>query len=283
MIQFALFFLLGVLVTVFLAVLLGPSVWRRALFLAGRQVQAGLPVTLAEIRADKDGVRAEYAMAVAKAEQQLKHERTKTAEQAVELGRYYDHVKHIPQLEKMIAEQEEAIAAAQSDRDTAIQRVDVLQVELEQLKNQYNDLEKLTGTLRQEISAYEVEHSRLSNEMISVQSRLMGEGLVSGDLQSDLEVLQLKLMDAHNRNDRGTLDDEKHTDEEKADYARQDAAIRENIAALAARLVVATMQKEGKDSPLHLILQKDDNGTQSDKAAPQSLANRISTLERRSD
>ncbi|NKC27761.1 hypothetical protein HED52_03405 [Ochrobactrum ciceri] len=49
MIQSALFFIFGVLVTVFVVVLLGPSVWRRAFFLARRQVQAELPITLAEI------------------------------------------------------------------------------------------------------------------------------------------------------------------------------------------------------------------------------------------
>ncbi len=94
--------MLGVLVAVFVVVLLGPSVWRRAFFLARRQVQAELPITLAEIRADRDGLRAEHAVAVSKLEQLLKLERGKTAEQKVTLARQQDELKRIPFLNKTL-------------------------------------------------------------------------------------------------------------------------------------------------------------------------------------
>ena len=55
------FFALGVLVTGLLAVAVMPAIWRRALRLTRSRVEAGVPLSRAEINADKDKLRASFA------------------------------------------------------------------------------------------------------------------------------------------------------------------------------------------------------------------------------
>ncbi len=227
MIQSALFFIFGVLVTVFAVVLLGPSIWRRAFFLARRQVQAELPITLAEIRADRDGLRAEYAVAVSRQEQLLKLERQKNAEQKVALARQYEELKRIPLLEeshadieKQLAEHERVTKEAETARDTALEKAEILQAELERMQSHYSALEGLADTLRIEISGSETEYSRLTNEMTemrrdrkeaaarynevstqltSAQTELKSEKRRNGELQQKLEKLISDLSDAQEK------------------------------------------------------------------------------------
>ena len=310
MIQSALFFIFGVLVTVFVVVLLGPSVWRRAFFLARRQVQAELPITLAEIRADHDGLRAEYAVAVSRQEQLLKLERQKNAEQKVLLARQYEELKRIPLLEasqadieKQLAEHERMAKEAGSARDTALEKAQILQAELERMQSHYAALEGLADTLRIEISGSETEYSRLTNEMTemrrdrkeaaarynevstqltSAQTELKSEKRRNSELQQKLEKLISELSDAQEKIERYSrrkagVDDSP----DLAEIERENAVLREEMAALAARMVAATAEKEGPGSPIHSILEaaeKADAG-KGRKAGPESLARRIRDLQ----
>ena len=93
MIQATLIFILGFLSAVFLAVLVAPAIWRRAVALTRRRVEAMLPLSLNEIGADKDAVRAGYAMAVRKLEVTVKELKERLAAQSVELGGARDEAR----------------------------------------------------------------------------------------------------------------------------------------------------------------------------------------------
>ncbi|RRY21441.1 hypothetical protein EGJ57_01075 [Brucella anthropi] len=310
MIQSALFFIFGVLVTVFVVVLLGPSVWRRAFFLARRQVQAELPITLAEIRADRDGLRAEHAVAVSRQEQLLKLERHKNAEQKVTLARQYEELKRIPllegsqaEIEKQLEEHERVTKEAETARDTALEKAEILQAELERMQSHYSALEGLADTLRIEISGSETEYSRLTNEMTemrrdrkeaaarynevstqltSAQTELKSEKRRNGELQQKLEKLISELSDAQEKIERYSRKNAGASDNpELAEIERENAALREEMAVLAARMVAATAEKEGPESPIHSILEaaeKSDTGKDK-KSGPKSLARRIRDLQ----
>ncbi|AAX74907.1 Myosin-14 [Brucella abortus str. 2308 A] len=311
MIQSALFLMLGVLVAVFVVVLLGPSVWRRAFFLARRQVQAELPITLAEIRADRDGLRAEHAVAVSKLEQLLKLERGKTAEQKVTLARQQDELKRIPlleqniaRLEKRLGEEEKGAAEARQARDTALEKAEILQAELERVQGHYVALESLADTLRIEISAHEAEISRLmseitemrhdrkdatarynelSTQLTAAQTKLKSETRRNGELQQKLEKLISELSDAQEKLERQN----RHGDgalmsADQIEIARQNAALREEMATLAARMVAITAEREGPDSPIHKLLKGTaltEKGKGKKNKAPKSLATRIRDMQ----
>ncbi|MEN3600721.1 hypothetical protein ABC473_03005 [Brucella abortus] len=303
--------MLGVLVAVFVVVLLGPSVWRRAFFLARRQVQAELPITLAEIRADRDGLRAEHAVAVSKLEQLLRLERGKTAEQKVTLARQQDELKRIPlleqniaRLEKRLGEEEKGAAEARQARDTALEKAEILQAELERVQGHYVALESLADTLRIEISAHEAEISRLmseitemrhdrkdatarynelSTQLTAAQTKLKSETRRNGELQQKLEKLISELSDAQEKLERQN----RHGDgalmsADQIEIARQNAALREEMATLAARMVAITAEREGPDSPIHKLLKGTaltEKGKGKKNKAPKSLATRIRDMQ----
>lgn len=87
MVQSILFFALGFLCAGFLTVLVAPAVWRRAVALTRKRIEAAMPLTLAEIQADKDRIRAEFAISLRKLEVEAKALKEKLAVQLVELNR----------------------------------------------------------------------------------------------------------------------------------------------------------------------------------------------------
>ncbi|TIT21426.1 MAG: hypothetical protein E5W70_16820, partial [Mesorhizobium sp.] len=95
MVQSILFFVLGFLCAGFLALMIAPAVWRRAVALTRKRVEGSMPLTLAEIQADKDRIRAEFAVSVRRLEMTVKSLREKAAEQLVEIGRDREALKEL--------------------------------------------------------------------------------------------------------------------------------------------------------------------------------------------
>jgi len=91
-IQSILFFLLGFLCAGFLALMIAPAVWRRAVVLTRRRIEASVPLTSNEIRAEKDRQRAEYAVITRRLEIDLKAEREKVSGQALDLARRREEI-----------------------------------------------------------------------------------------------------------------------------------------------------------------------------------------------
>ena len=60
------YFVLGLLMSGLLALIILPAVWRRAVRLTKKRIEAATPMTMAEFRADKDQLRAEFAMSTMK-------------------------------------------------------------------------------------------------------------------------------------------------------------------------------------------------------------------------
>ncbi len=87
MIEQALLFTLGVLTASLLLLLFLPVVSRRATRLATRRVQMQLPLSMGEIAAGRDQIRAEHAVAVRRLEQAIEREARDKAEAMGEVGR----------------------------------------------------------------------------------------------------------------------------------------------------------------------------------------------------
>jgi hypothetical protein len=78
---------LGLFFAAFLGLLLAPLYRRRAARLAIEELKLSMPMTEAEIRADKDRLRAEYAIAIHKLETKLEANELTLAHQKVEINR----------------------------------------------------------------------------------------------------------------------------------------------------------------------------------------------------
>ena len=87
MIEPALYFILGFLSSGLMALMIAPAIWARAVRLTRRRIEASQPLTLAEIRADRDQLRAEFAVTARRLELNIADLRTKGANQRIALGR----------------------------------------------------------------------------------------------------------------------------------------------------------------------------------------------------
>jgi hypothetical protein len=78
---------LGVLLASFVVILVAPAYWARAVRFTTARIRESLPVTEEEVRADKDRIRAGYAIRVHRLETQVEQSRLSAARQRVELNR----------------------------------------------------------------------------------------------------------------------------------------------------------------------------------------------------
>jgi chromosome segregation ATPase len=94
-IQSILFFTLGFLCAGFLALMIAPAIWRRAVALTRKRIEASVPLSLTDIQADKDRMRAEFAMSTRRLEMSIKAFKDKAAAQIIEINRNRDELKRL--------------------------------------------------------------------------------------------------------------------------------------------------------------------------------------------
>jgi chromosome segregation ATPase len=92
---------IGFLVATLLGLLFIPLVHNRAVRLTMRRLEASTPMSITEIRADKDQLRAEFAMSTRRIEMRVEKLQAQTSTQLAELGKKTDAIN---QLKKQLAE-----------------------------------------------------------------------------------------------------------------------------------------------------------------------------------
>src|SRR5438046_2918377 len=89
------YFVLGLLTAGLLALTVAPAVWRRAARLTRARVEGSVPLSLAEIAADKDQLRAEFAMTSRKLEMNVERLEARAAEQLIDISRKRDEIARL--------------------------------------------------------------------------------------------------------------------------------------------------------------------------------------------
>ena len=95
MIEPIMFFGIGFLVASLFGLVLIPLVHNRAVRLTMRRLEAATPLSMAEIQADKDQLRAEFAMSTRRLELSVEQMKTKTTSQLAELGKKTDAINRL--------------------------------------------------------------------------------------------------------------------------------------------------------------------------------------------
>jgi chromosome segregation ATPase len=111
MIEPVMYFGIGFLVAALLGLLFVPLVHSRAVRLTMRRLEAATPLSIAEIRADKDQLRAEFAMSTRRLEMSVEQMKARTTGQLAELGKKTNAINH---LKKELGEKTAAIFAFES-------------------------------------------------------------------------------------------------------------------------------------------------------------------------
>jgi len=95
MIEPIMYFGLGFFAAVLLALIVVPFVHGRAVRLTMRRLEAATPLSMTEIQADKDQLRAEFAMSTRRLEMSVEQLKTKTSSQLAELGKKTDVINRL--------------------------------------------------------------------------------------------------------------------------------------------------------------------------------------------
>jgi chromosome segregation ATPase len=195
--QSVLFFVLGFLSAGFIALIIAPAVWRRAAFLTRKRIEASVPLTLAEIQADKDRMRAEFAMATRRLEINFKTFREKAAAQIVEINRNREELK---QLMSERSERHEALTRLEAEagevRAELRKREDQLQVFAEQLAQAEQTLEQRAEEIEKLGRMYDEATFTASNRQLELVAR---EGEIE-KLSADMATLRSERREIDRRN-----------------------------------------------------------------------------------
>src|ERR1700759_3978377 len=95
MIEPIMYFGLGFFIAGLIALVILPLVHNRAVRLTARRLEAATPVSMAEIQADKDQLRAEFAMSTRRLEMSVDQLKTKSTGQLAELGKKNDVINRL--------------------------------------------------------------------------------------------------------------------------------------------------------------------------------------------
>jgi chromosome segregation ATPase len=179
------YFALGALAASLLALAILPAVWRRAVRLTKKRIEAATPITMAEFRADKDQLRAEFALSTRRLEMNVEALRRRLSEQLRDINRKRSEV-----------------GAIKGERDTHLQQMRELEEREAELRRRILDLEKESADLTQRLRMRDREYADKVTQLETAREALRAKTprsidvdgkALSGDYLADVDLLQEKL------------------------------------------------------------------------------------------
>ena len=146
---------IGFLVAGLLVIGVIPLVHARAVRLTLRRLEALTPISRAEIQADKDQLRAEFAMLVTRLELNIERLKAKTVSQAAEIGRKSEA---IGRLKFELSEKTAALLALEAKKNRSAHDVPPFESELMALRAQ-------AELLRDHVGGYDKENKELRDRL----------------------------------------------------------------------------------------------------------------------
>ena len=175
------YFSLGVLVAGLVTLIIIPAVWKRAVRLTKKRIEAATPMTMAEFRADKDQLRAEFALSTRRLEMHVETLRNRLAEQVGD-----------------IANKKNDLTTLKHDREQHQTIVQELEEREGELRRRILDLEKEGVDLAQRLRMRDREFERKVTELQSARETIRGKlargvdldgEALSGDYEQDIDAL----------------------------------------------------------------------------------------------
>jgi chromosome segregation ATPase len=195
MIEPIMFFGIGFLVASLIGLVFMPLVHGRAVRLTSRRLEASTPLSMAEIQADKDQLRAEFAMSTRRLELAVEQMKARTTTQLAELSKKGDTINR---LKLELGEKTAAFFAIES-REKALK---------EQLRASEDEFSVKTGSLREMQRSLAEKEADLSKLAVSLDERSNiadSQRVEIVALRTQVEALRAKV-DDHDRDVRRTHD-----------------------------------------------------------------------------
>jgi regulator of replication initiation timing len=198
------YFALGLLAAGLVVLVIMPAVWRRAVRLTRARVEASLPMTLAEIEADKDQLRANFAVANRKLELEAETLRGRLAEDTVARGRSRDEVSALTRakaalgetvaaLEERVAELSGALATTENKLATATTEIAVRDRAMSDLDNHLADLRAELAAAQVGSEEQRVEMVARNTEVANIADRLKAAAATQAQAETERDRLATEL------------------------------------------------------------------------------------------
>ncbi len=184
LIENLMYFALGLLVASLAALVVLPAVWKRAVRLTRRRIEAATPITLAEFRADKDQLRAEFAVTTRRLEMHVETLRKRLAEQLAEAN-----------------QRRTDMGAMRAEREKHQQVVSEYERQVDEQRARLLDLDKHVAELALQVREADRAREDRDAEIVTLRNALR-DGLpeetaldlaLTGDREEDLERLTTAL------------------------------------------------------------------------------------------
>ncbi len=154
MIEWFLFGALGFFLGCLLALMLAPPLWNRAVKLTTRKLEATMPMSLADIQADKDQLRAEFAIELRKVEVALDKAKEKAARELIEANKRRVEIQVLnTDLGGVKGNLQEAQNANRVLQQTIKRRLPDLDARLKAAKKALAELETVNAELRNTVAS----------------------------------------------------------------------------------------------------------------------------------
>jgi len=180
-IESMMYFALGALASALVMLMIMPAIWRRAVRLTKKRIEAATPITMAEFRADKDQLRAEFALSTRRLEMNVEQLRKRLSEQVNDFSR-----------------KKNDFAQLKGERDEHLTIVRELEEREAELRGRLLDLEREGTDLAQRLRMRDRELAQKSSELQNARDaikskmptsiRADGKAL-TGDYDEDVDEL----------------------------------------------------------------------------------------------
>lgn len=185
MIEPAMYFGIGFLFASLLGIVFIPLVHARAVRLTMRRLEASTPLSMAEIQADKDQLRAEFAMSTRRLEMSVDQLKAKTTSQLAELGKKSDAINRL----KVELGDKTATIFALEAREKALK---------DQIRTTEEEYSVKTTALREterSLADKEAELARVSAELGEHKAENDGQRVEIIALKTQIDALKLRIED----------------------------------------------------------------------------------------
>jgi chromosome segregation ATPase len=252
MVEPIMYLAIGFLVSMLFGLMIVPLVHNRAVRLTTRRLEAATPLSMAEIQADKDQLRAEFAMSARRLEMSVDQLKNKTTSQLAELGKKSDAINRM----KLELGEKNATIFALEAREKAFK---------EQLRATEEEFAAKTESLRHAGQALADKQS----ELAKINAELSDRSMMAESRQVELVSVHAQIDALKNR--VGDAEKEFAATQTRLDQERgqSDAATRELAEA---RSRVENLSQRVNDLDRQLIIQVKE---------AEMLGNRVNDLEAR--
>ncbi|UQR65211.1 hypothetical protein LRP30_08190 [Bradyrhizobium sp. C-145] len=182
MVEPIMYLAIGFLLSMLCGLALVPLVHNRAVRLTTRRLEAATPLSMAEIQADKDQLRAEFAMSARRLEMSVEQLKNKTTSQLAELGKKSDAINRM----KIELGEKNATIFALEAREKAVK---------EQLRATEEEFNAKTEALH----AAELALSDKQAELAKINSELSDRSIMAESRQVELVVVRAQIEELKNR------------------------------------------------------------------------------------